>query len=151
MEDTVWSTMPDTCTSLCKCSSLQELTSRWNAIFQFSKLLIQFCFRVTKRAVIKAGAAQENDGCASPLPKSGAARTSRTWEKLPPKEALWHLAAAQPCLWARLPLNFRPSWTGHHDSHCLHSILAAVPNFAVPWHTCLPLCIRWHQSRSALI
>lgn len=54
------------------------------------------------------------------------------------------------CLWTRLPLNFRPSWTGHHDSHCLHSILAAVPNFAVPWHTCLPLCIRWQQSRSAL-
>lgn len=50
MEDTVWSTMPDTCISLCKYSSPQELTSLWNAIFQFSKLLVQFCFRITKRA-----------------------------------------------------------------------------------------------------
>lgn len=161
MEDIVWSPVADTGISLCKYSALQELTSLWNAIFQFPKPLIPFYFRVTKGAVIKAGAAQESDGHAFPFPKSGAARTSRTWEKLPPREALWHLAAAQQCPasgqsshWISDPLD----WTPWLPSSALH--LGSCVKFCCSLAYLLPsvysraakqVCIKWHSEVQILL
>lgn len=140
-EDVAWSTRTDAFTSLYKRSALL------NVAFQCSKLLIQFHFTATKKAAIKASTAQDSDVQAAPFPKAGVAHTSyQQWlgeaasgrGPVPPVSC----TAASP-LCARFPLNFRPCrkkippcpWTGHHGSQLLHPILAAVSNFAVPWHS----------------
>lgn len=152
--------MADTCICLCKHSALQELTSLWNAIFQFSKLLIQFCFRaITKRAVTKAGAAQENDGHVSPLPKSGAAQTRRTWEKLPSKELPWHLAAAQKYpafgqgrLWISDPLGLWLSPSALCLGSCAEFCCSLAHLFpSLYLQAAKQVCIKWHSEVQILL
>lgn len=138
--------MADTCICLCKHSGCQELTS---LCFSVLKAIDPILFQSYKEGCNKAGAAQENDGHASPLPKLGAARPEGPRRSCLPQGYCdtWQLPNSI------LPLGKAPSESHtllDHDSHLLHSILVAVPNFAVPWHTCFPLCVCRQQSRSAL-
>lgn len=149
MEDIVWSPKADTYIFLCKYSALQELTSLWNAVL---KTIDPIPFQNYKEGCNVSRCSMREEGmCFLPSPARGCTDQQDLGEAAS-QRGIVTPGSCPPVLylWARLPLNLRPFWTGHHASHLLKVTLVAGPYSVVTWHTYFPLCICRQQNRPVL-
>lgn len=94
-----------------------------------------------------------------PLPNQGLAQTRRTWEKLPLKEVLWHLATAQQypasgqgSLWISDPLGPWLPPSALHLGGCAEFCCFLAYLFpSVYLQAAKQVCLKWHSEVQILL